>query len=129
MIPCPCGTNKTYSECCDKFISGQMRPTTPEELMRSRYTAYTQANIDYIIQTMQGAALKGFDAESAQLWAKQVHWKRLKVIKSRFGKSRGYVEFRAYYSLNNQAHIMHEISEFYFDHERWYYIGQKKRTL
>jgi SEC-C motif-containing protein len=129
MTLCPCGSNKTYPDCCGKFISGQMLPTTPEELMRSRYTAYTHANIDYIIQTMQGPALKGFDAESAHLWAKQVQWEKLKVIKTRSGKSRGYVEFRAYYFHNNQAHIMHEISEFYFDHKRWYYIGQKKGTL
>ena len=57
-IKCPCCSSKEYDDCCSKFISGAAVPTTPEELMRSRYTAFTKANVDYIFKTMRGAALK-----------------------------------------------------------------------
>ena len=36
---CPCGSGKTYAACCKKIISGEKKAETPEELMRSRYSA------------------------------------------------------------------------------------------
>lgn len=38
------------------FIPNQKILSTPEELMRSRYTAYNQVNIDYIARTMRSPA-------------------------------------------------------------------------
>ena len=40
--------------------------------MRSRYTAYTEANIGYIQRTMKAPALSRFNAESAKVWAATV---------------------------------------------------------
>ncbi len=70
---CPCKSEKEYAQCCEPFIIGNQLPNTPEQLMCSRYTAYTQANIDYIVATMKGAALKDFDKASAKQWAKVSH--------------------------------------------------------
>ena len=123
---CPCCSGKSYSDCCSQYIDGRLLPTTPEQLMRSRYTAYSLVKIDYIIKTMKGSALKEFDPESAKQWAQQVKWTRLKIRKSQWGKSRGFVEFFAYYLFNHQEHTLHEISEFHFEIDRWYYTGQKK---
>src|SRR5438093_6211726 len=95
---CPCQSHLPYSECCEPFITGKSIPQTPEQLMRSRYTAYTQARVDYIMATMQGKALRGFDMESARLWASRVQWLGLEVIKApKPGPMRGYVEFMARY--------------------------------
>ena len=73
MQYCPCGTGKTYLDCCGIFISNQKIPSTPEELMRSRYTAYNQVNIDYIVHTMKSPAADNFDAETTQEWAKKIN--------------------------------------------------------
>ena len=122
MSDCPCGSAKKYSECCGRFISGHQHPSTPEELMRSRYTAHTQANIDYIIHTMKSPAADGFDAKTAKEWAEQTKWIKLEVIHSSVSGTQGIVEFRAYFSLFDKTTVLHEISEFHQEQGRWYYI-------
>src|SRR5688572_26847014 len=95
MALCPCGLMKPYLECCAPFIEGKAIAETPEALMRSRYTAYTKANIDYIKQTMRGAALEDFDEDEAREWATTVSWLGLHVLHSKTHKERGSVEFIA----------------------------------
>ena len=34
--------------CCGSYIEGEKKASTPEVLMRSRYTAYTKGEIEYI---------------------------------------------------------------------------------
>lgn len=58
MNDCPCGSKISYSSCCGLYHSAKAIAPTPEALMRSRYTAYTQANFDYIKATMRGKLLK-----------------------------------------------------------------------
>lgn len=120
---CPCGSQKNYSSCCEPFITRKQYPKTPEALMRSRYCAYTMADIDYVKETMAGKALAGFQALEAKRWAKRVTWIKLKVLHSVIeSPSLGYVEFEA--SFVDDAHLksIHEKSEFLFDKGRWYYV-------
>jgi SEC-C motif-containing protein len=122
---CPCGTGKAYMDCCGIFISNQKIPSTPEELMRSRYTAYNQVNLDYIAKTMKPPAADNFDADDAQKWAKKVSWAGLEVIKTGQDFNKGMVEFRAYYYVDGKKNILHEISEFNFENGKWYYVDGK----
>lgn len=122
MHSCPCDSDKSYSECCEPYISGNKIPETPEELMRSRYTAYAQANTDYIGQTMKGPAAVGFDAEHAKQWSKQIQWQSLKVIRSDYKDKEGMVEFIATYLVNGNKDFIYEISAFYREDNRWYYV-------
>ncbi|MCD4676693.1 MAG: hypothetical protein K8S18_11970, partial [Desulfobacula sp.] len=46
---CYCGSQKFYEECCFPFISGSLIPKNPEQLMRSRYSAFCIKNIEYLI--------------------------------------------------------------------------------
>jgi SEC-C motif-containing protein len=123
MENCQCGTGRAYLNCCGKFISGDFQPTTPEELMRSRYTAYTQANIPYIAKTMRSPAADNFDGDNAYAWAKAVKWSRLEVLKISLNSSIGFVEFRAYFYENNQKRVIHENSEFHLIDGIWFYIN------
>ena len=45
---CPCMSGKAYAECCEPVIKGTRKAATPEELMRSRYSAYAKAEIDHL---------------------------------------------------------------------------------
>ena len=74
---CPCGNNLNYADCCERFINGTSIPATPEELMRSRYTAYTLANVDYIKDTVREPASMGFNAADAKQWAGAAQWQGL----------------------------------------------------
>ena len=122
---CACGSKKEYLQCCGIYITGQLIPQMPEQLMRSRYVAYTQANIEYIVATMGARALIDFDIKEALIWAKSVKWLKLEVIRvDTLSENRGLVEFKAYYRYNNKKHCLHEISEFKHEDNHWYYVGE-----
>lgn len=123
MVRCPCDSNKIYFSCCEPYITGKQNPDSPEALMRSRYTAYTMANIDYIKETMRGKALIGFQELESKRWAKRVHWIKLDVINSTIETpSKGYVEFEASFVDGSRLKSIHEKSEFICEEGRWYYI-------
>lgn len=126
MSNCPCGSNKNYNECCGIYIDEHIKPETPEKLMRSRYTAYTQANIDYILKTMKAPASNHFNAESAKQWAMTVQWLGLEILQtSMFDATKGYVEFMAHFSEQGKKDFIHEISEFHHINGQWYYVDGK----
>jgi SEC-C motif-containing protein len=120
--PCPCGTNKPYLNCCGLFISNKKLPSTPEELMRSRYTAYNLINVEYIRNTMKSPAADNFNAEEAEKWAQTVTWLGLEVLKTKYDSTKGSVEFSAYYSIGSKKEVLHEISQFHFEDGKWYYV-------
>lgn len=120
---CACGSGVSYVNCCGQYIDGILVAPTPEALMRSRYTAYTQAHITYISQTMQGPAAKGFDADSAQQWSTQVCWLGLRVLASHESENEGSVEFIAFFNdAQNKAQQLHENSLFKKINSCWYYV-------
>jgi len=127
LTVCPCGSGQLYKQCCGLFIEENQLPTTPESLMRSRYTAYSQANIAYIVKTMRDAPAKNYNADEAHLWAQQAEWLGLQVIRATpvIG-TQGFVEFIAHYRLQGKEHKIHELSEFRCDNGRWYYVAGKQ---
>jgi SEC-C motif domain protein len=129
MRPCPCGTGKNYTECCGVFIEGQQKPLTPEALMRSRYTAYTQANTDYLLQTAKSPAKDRFDEQLSRKWAKQVEWIGLEVKNASTESTKGFVEFIASFKENGKLKAIHELSEFHYEDSVWYYVDGKHLPL
>lgn len=130
MTFCPCGSKQSYEHCCEVFIKQKQIPQTPEQLMRSRYTAYSLANIDYIKNTMRGKPLIGFNEIEAKVWAESVTWVELKVIQSyEETPEKGFVEFKAQFLEGNQIKNIHEVSEFHRENNTWYYVDGKNRDL
>ncbi len=123
MKPCPCGTKKAYFECCYIFISGDQIAPTPESLMRSRYSAYSEANMDYIEATMKDRALMNFNKDETRDWAKSVQWQGLEVIRTKEKNNKGSVEFVAAFRENNEDIKIHEISEFFKENGIWFYVN------
>lgn len=98
--------------------------------MRSRYTAYSFANVTYIKQTMQGKMLLGFSETDALAWAKKVTWLGLTVVRSYFeSPAVGFVEFKARFLDNNKLQTMHELSEFHLIDQHWLYTDGSNREL
>jgi SEC-C motif domain protein len=120
-MSCPCGSNKQFPSCCGAYISGFGNAPTPEALMRSRYTAYSQANIDYIARTMAGPAAKGFNPAEAKQWAESVRWDKLEVLSSSMTGDKGEVRFKAYFSDQGKPHILAEHSLFERINGQWFY--------
>lgn len=128
MRNCPCGTGKSYLDCCGVFIHGEKKASTPEALMRSRYCAYALGNMDYIAHTMKGAAKARFDARQINSPSKSLEWVKLKVKSSSIEGSKGFVEFIAYFKEKNKIHALHELSEFHRQEGEWYYVDGKFMT-
>lgn len=122
MTNCPCCSGKLYQNCCKTLIENNQVATTPEQLMRSRYTAYATCNINYIEQTMKGPALENFHFQEAETWAKKVQWLGLEVLSAKMQKNKGFVEFIAHFQEQNNKQCIREVSEFHFIEDKWYYI-------
>jgi SEC-C motif-containing protein len=124
MVQCPCGSQNDYLACCGLLIDSQNDAASPEALMRSRYTAYTQARIDYIKKTMYGTPLEKFDEIHAAQWAKEVTWTGLEVITSFMDdqdENIGYVEFIASFQEQGKRQTIHELSKFQRFDGKWFY--------
>ncbi|MFI4957445.1 MAG: YchJ family protein [Gammaproteobacteria bacterium] len=117
---CPCGLGQ-YESCCGPYITGTALPETPEALMRSRYTAYTQGNIDYIVATQSGPAADDYSPEDARIWAKSLKWEGLEVFNTETSGDIGFVRFDASYQMDRKHYVLSEYSQFHRVDGRWIY--------
>ena len=126
MMNCPCGLPQTFDDCCGRFISNKLIASTPEQLMRSRYSAYVTNRMEYIQGTMKGQASEGFDAQEAKQWSSSVCWLGLNLIKyTQKNQLHVQVEFIVSYQLKDKIFMMHEKSDFIFEEGRWFYVDGK----
>lgn len=112
---CNCGSKLDFSTCCEPFLTGQKLPTSAEQLMRSRYTAYTIENLDYIQSTLAPESKRDFDFNGTKKWAAQSKWLGLEILSTKKGAEsdqKGEVEFMAKYSQNGEVFEHHEVSHF-----------------
>ena len=120
---CPCGSKKLFSACCEPYLNGDKNAGIPEYLMRSRYTAYSLARMDYIVRTMQKKASENFDATAAKEWATSVVWLGLTVIDSSApSENSGTVTFFARLSDHGVNKFIYEKSNFEKINSIWFYV-------
>ena len=115
---CPCGSGLFFHLCCDRFLQKKEKPETPLELMRSRYTAYTCHDNDYIKQTWYPSTRPVEPITTDP----HIKWIRLEVIRHEEKHNDGLVEFIAYCKVNGRAQKMHETSRFLKEGGQWYYL-------
>lgn len=127
MTKCPCASDKDYKHCCGPYLEENAIPPTPEALMRSRYTAYTKADMDYVKKTMKGRVLRAFNEKDSKQWALTSKWQGLEVIEAPEvspNETTGFVTFVARYLDGNEPQALYERSEFVKEGERWFYIKE-----
>jgi SEC-C motif-containing protein len=115
MKNCPCGSGRQYSDCCGLYISGKAKAPTAEALMRSRYCAYVEHEIDYIINTCVHRGKDDIDYKSTRDWSEQSNWLGLKIISVEKGgvtDAEGTVEFEASYERDGLKDVHHEKAKF-----------------
>lgn len=124
MENCPCGLEKSYSECCEPIVKGERKAETAEELMRSRYSAYAKTETDYIVSTIVKNKQGEQDKNSIRKWSKSSTWKKLEIVnteKGGAGDEEGYVEFIAHYITDGDRQVHHEIAHFLKQDDNWYF--------
>ena len=78
---CPCGSGKNYADCCEKIIKGASAET-PEALMRARYSAYAEGEIDFIMNSVHSSQRDNNDREEIRRWSQNSQWNGLEIIRT-----------------------------------------------
>ncbi len=116
-MKCYCGSGNEFSECCEPLILGTKDPSTPEQLMRARYSAYVTQNIPYLKATLTPQDRASFKESDTREWSK-AEWLGLEVIEAK-GNT---VEFNAKYKMNGKTLEHHEVSTFKKIDGKWYFL-------
>ncbi len=121
MIECPCGSVFPYTDCCAPLIRGVSHADTAEDLMRSRYTAFTQQNWLYL----RDSCHPDDRPELAELESGGgLKWQRLEILESKGGgrgDQEGTVRFQAFFKKDGEEKVLREASKFIREGGRWYY--------
>lgn len=123
---CPCGSQHTYQQCCELIISSQREASTCQELMRSRYAAFTMANVDNLMRSHHSRTRPIRERQRIRQWAQSVQWMGLVILSTQSGEAtdiEGYVEFRALYMEEGQMKEIHEKSLFQRENQHWVYVS------
>lgn len=116
--PCPCGSKKSYAQCCELLHKGGFAPTA-EALMRSRYTAFA-LGLDEYIQRSWHASTRPSESIGED---EKPRWIGLQIKRHEsLDDDRAMVEFNARYKINGRAFVLHEISRFVRENGQWFYL-------
>ncbi len=121
---CYCNSKKVFGECCEPIIMGKLDAQTAEQLMRSRYSAYVVADINYLMNSHHPKTRPTKERKSILKWSKSVNWLGLEIISKQKGginDIEGFVEFNALYMENGKIESIHENSYFVKKNNKWYY--------
>ena len=116
-MECFCGTKKEFEACCGAIIEGKTAAKTPEELMRSRYSAYVVANGRYLLETTIKEHRYEEDIALMEEFSHSVQWLSLEVL---YAKDDG-VAFKAFYKDAEGIKVLHEESKFLREDGAWRY--------
>ena len=128
--PCPCGSTRSYPECCGLYHGGVPAPDA-QSLMRSRYTAFVVGQEQYLLATWHPSTRPG-----SVPFNNDQKWLGLTVVDaSTTGECSAEVEFIARSRVSNAAAVrQHERSRFVREDGKWFYVdgdfvnpGQRKR--
>lgn len=114
---CYCKSQKEFHACCEPFLNGSLKPKTPKELMRSRYSAFATNNASYIALTTAKESRREEDIELIEEFASSVIWLNLEIVDAKDD----FVEFRAYYRDLEGIKLQHEKSLFVQEDGMWFY--------
>ncbi len=123
-LPCPCGSQNPYGDCCEPYLTGTQPAPTAEALMRSRYTAYVLGKVEYLIATHHPTRRSPGDRAQLTQTVQRTTWLGLTILHCQQGQpgdTIGTVEFIARYQSGEVAQI-HERSRFVRQRGRWFYV-------
>ena len=118
---CFCGSALVFKECCQPIINGNVDAKNAEALMRSRFSAYSINNYQYILETYSPAKRTKLTINELATSAQDTKWLSLQVLTHHCDTTTANVEFKAFYQLDNAYHVMHEVSDFIFEAGKWWY--------
>lgn len=130
-MKCPCGSIKNFDECCEPLLKKQTHAETAEQLLRSRYTAFTQNDMNYLLSTHAPKTRSKLDLNETTQWARQSKWLGLQIINQYQGTDQKcQIEFKAHYQIGDTPpDVHHELSTFEKLNNRWFFVDGKDPKL
>lgn len=125
---CPCGKSDSYLNCCKEKHLNITTALTAEDLMRSRYTAFTKGMGDYLMNSHHSSTRPLKRKLEIVSWANAVKWAQLEIITKAEGglnDQKGTVEFKAHFKEKGKKAFIHENSKFIRENAHWIYLGFK----
>ncbi|MGY5353763.1 YchJ family protein [Wenyingzhuangia sp. IMCC45467] len=123
LVMCACGSKKSYKVCCEPIHQNILLAKTPLALMKSRYTAYVLANIDYLMQSHHSSTRPISERDEILNWTKSIQWMGLEIIEAKKSNAdEGFVTFKAHFTENGVVQVIHEKSRFVKENNHWTYI-------
>ena len=122
---CPCGLAARFADCCGPLLAGARQAETAAALMRSRYTAYLEGAVDYLIATTAARARGGLDRVGLAAYCRTLRGVSLRILAVRGGgvlEDTGVVEFAATLRAQGRSFVQRERSRFAREHGRWVYV-------
>lgn len=122
---CPCGL-RTFETCCAPFLRGERRPDTAEALMRSRYAAYVEGAVDYLLDTTAAGPRAALDRAALVDYCRDLRGFSLLIVETHAGgpdDQHGVVVFEARLRAGGRRFLQRERSRFVREEGRWVYAG------
>ncbi|MDE7469056.1 MAG: SEC-C domain-containing protein, partial [Desulfovibrionaceae bacterium] len=122
--PCPCESGLALGECCGKYFDGTFSPSTPEELLRSRYVAHVTHNHAYLIETTHSTYRDEESEADITKWIDQLEWKGFTILTSIGGKEKdttASIAFIVHFLVNGIPREMKETAHFIKEDGKWFY--------
>ncbi|GAA60210.1 SEC-C motif domain protein [Pseudoalteromonas sp. BSi20652] len=119
---CVCGSQQNYADCCEPLHLAIQQAKTPEQLMRSRYSAYVLKNAKYVYQTYAINKQQENPIKEIKDFADSCRFIKLTVINSGHENNQEFVEFKAHYFYQNLYCELNEKSQFIKEDGQWRYL-------
>ena len=118
--PCPCGTGKTFAQCCEPILIRQRPAESAEQLMRSRFTAHVARDFEHLHRTYLKTSKEPYVPDPD---AGGTNWTHLVIHAHEPGHKpdTAFVDFTAYFRENDAEQALHEKAEFQRIDGTWLY--------
>jgi len=117
-MKCYCGSQRSFNACCEPVIAAD-NAGTPEQLMRSRFTAYCLCNYAYVLRTYAALPRASLSINQLEAGANETQWLGLQMLAASENK----VQFVAYFKEQSKLMCMNEISTFVREENKWRYLS------
>ena len=119
--PCPCGTGKTFGQCCLPVMKRERKASTAEELMRSRFSAHVARDWEHLHRTFEKTAREPYAPERD---VQPREWTRLVIHAHEAGAKpdTATVDFTAYFREGEAEKSFPEKAEFRRVEGEWLYV-------
>ena len=117
---CPCGSARSYEQCCKDFHDGKQKAKTPESLLRSRFSAFFLENLDYVFDTSASKNQNEGLRQSLREVSKSTQWRSLHILE-RFPHTQDLIgqkiRYVAFFEREGTPFQIHELSYFCVENE------------